>query len=301
MCDNTPIDVSNLPLSKQFSRRLIKPDTWVINCWSLSGESPNPHVLLGEKYAMVIDTTDTKLPLRKYLEAYVTEGKPIIVVSTHSHMDHTGGNGAFNDCPIYMSYIAWEEVQELRRKGEFQNPRHAGLVPGDYVPRILREGDVIDLGGREIEAVSFGGCHSASSMGLLDRTMGIFFPGDEMESGQVLMQGNFRGGRNSVERYKENLLNLKKRSDEFDMICPAHNGSPMSSKIIDSFLENCDRILSGVEGETDIGSLSYLLGPNEPRPPQRVKELRFDPLVRRSEWKGTSIVYSIDRIYRGEG
>lgn len=294
-----PIDVNSLPLNKQFSRRLIKPDTWVINCWSLSGESPNPHVLLGEKYAMVIDTTDTKLPLRKYLETYVTEGKPILVVSTHSHMDHTGNNGAFNDCPIYMSAVALEEVQALRRNGEFQNPRHAGLIPGDYVPRILKEGEVINLGGREIEAVSFGGCHSGSSIGLLDRTMGIFFPGDEMEAGQVLMQGDFRGGRNTVELYRENLLNLKKREKEFDMICPPHNGSPMSSRILDAFLENCDRILAGVEGERDIGSLSYLLGPHEPRPPERVQALRQDPMVRRSEWKGTSIVYSVDRIRRG--
>ncbi|MGN0998818.1 MAG: MBL fold metallo-hydrolase [Faecousia sp.] len=292
------MNTEQLPLNKTFSRRLIKPDTWVINCWSESMENPNPHVLIGKKYAMVVDTTDTRQPLREYLETYVTGGLPIVVASTHSHMDHTGNNGAFNDCPIYMSQIAWEEVQKLRSDGAFQKPRHLGLIQGDYVPHIVKEGDVIDLGEREIEVISFGGCHSNSSIGFLDRTYGIFFPGDEMESGQVLMQGDFRGGRNCVELYKENLIHLKRWEGQFDMICPPHNGTPVHAKVVDYFIENCERILSGIEGEQDIGSMSYLLGPHEPRSPERVKELRYDPTARRSEWMGTSIVYSIDRIFK---
>ena len=72
----------------------------------------------------------------------------------------------------------------------------------------------------------------------------------------------------------------------------------MHAKVVDYFIENCDRIMSGIEGERDIGSVSYLLGPHEPRSPERVKSLRFDPTARRSEWMGTSIVYSIDRIFK---
>ena len=82
------LNVKDLPLNKQFSRRLVKPDTWLINCYSESCEAPNPHVLIGERYALVIDTTDTKQDLRKYLEQYVTD-KPLMVASTHSHGDHT--------------------------------------------------------------------------------------------------------------------------------------------------------------------------------------------------------------------
>ena len=292
------LDVNQLPLNKKFSMRLIMPDSWAINCYSESGETPNPYVLLGTKAALIVDTTDTLLPLRDYIETYITGDLPIMVASTHSHMDHTGNNGAFNDCPIYMSQIAWEEVQEQRREGEFDTPRHRGLIQGDYVPTIIKPGDVIDIGERQIEAVEFGGCHSNSSIGYIDHGQRIFFPGDEMESGQVLMQGDFRGGRNCVELYRENLLRIKAREAEFDIICPPHNGTPMHRKIIDYFIENCDRILAGIEGEKDIGSMSYLLGPHEPRGPERVKELRFDPMSRRSEWKGTSIVYSLNRIYR---
>lgn len=289
------LNVNELPLNKQFSRRLIRPDTWLINSYSASSEAPNPHVLIGNDYALVIDTTDTKQNLRKYLELYVTD-KPLMVASTHSHGDHTLCNGLFNDCPIYMSEISWEEIQQNRETGF--NGKASDYIIGDYTPIIIKEGDIIDLGGREIEVISFGGCHSKSSIAYLDRKYGILFTGDEMESGQVLMQGEFRGGDNSVELYRENLLHLKERFDDFDMICPPHNGSPMHSTIIDYFIENCDRIMNGIEGDTDIGSISYLLGPNEPRSPENVARLRFDPTSRRSEWKGTSIVYSIERIFK---
>ena len=292
------IDVQTLPLHKKFSRRLVWKDTWLINCYSPSGESPNPHVLIGKEAALVVDTTDTHMPLREYLETYVTGDLPIWVASTHSHLDHTANNGSFNDCPIYMSAIAWEEIKEQRRNGSFQDPRHLGLIEGDYIPNIVKPGDIIDIGDRPIEVIEFGGCHSGSSIGFLDHKARIFFPGDEMESGQVLMQGEGRGGRNCVELYHENLLHLKEISSEFDLICPPHNGSPMHVSALDNFIENCERIMSGIEGDTDIGSISYLLGPHEPRSPEKVRRLRYDPNSRRSEWKGTSIVYSIDRIWK---
>lgn len=287
-----------IPVNKQFSRRLVKPDTWVINCYSESIASPNPHVLIGAAHALVIDTTDTKFSLREYIQKYVTD-KPLMVASSHSHFDHTLANGQFNDCPIYMSEIAWQEILQKRIVGF--GPKAEGHIIGDYTAHVLRPGDTIDLGGREIEAISFGGCHSLGSIGYLDKKYGIFFPGDEMESGQVLIQGDSRGGINSVELYLENLRGLKKRADEFDMICPAHNGTPMHAMVIDYFIENCERILSGIHGDKDVASMSYLLNPHESRPPEQVKALRSDPNIRRSEWMGTSIVYSLDRVFKARG
>lgn len=287
--------VADLPLNKQFSRRLIRPDTWLINCYSESLESPNPHVVIGDTYALVIDTTDTRLNLRAYIQEYITD-KPLIVASTHSHGDHTLANSQFSDCPIYMSHQAWVEIQEMREKG-LDERKAPYYTLGDYIPRILKEGDCIDLGGRVVEAVSFSGCHSGSSIAYFDRKYRILFPGDELEMGQVLIQGDFRGGANTVERYHRNLGHLKDYLPEIDLVCPPHNGSPIDGHVIDFFMENCQRIMSGIEGDRDIGSMTYLLAPHEPRSPQRARQLRFDPMSRRSEWKGTSLVYSINRIF----
>lgn len=292
--------VDELPLDKRFSRRLISPDTWLIDCYSDEGGIANPHLLIGEKAALIIDTADAKQPLREYIETYITGNLPLMVASTHSHFDHTGNNGQFNDCPIYMSGIAWEEIQVQRASGFFHRVKQDQYIEGDYVPHIVQEGDVIDLGNRQVEVIQFGGCHSSGSIGYLDRKYGIFFAGDEMESGQVLMQGDDRGGQNCVERMRDNLLHLRKWKDQIRMICCPHNGSPMHPLIADYFLENCQRIMSGVEGKKEIGSFTYLLAPNETRPPEKVNRLLNDPYVRRSEWKGTSIVYSTNRIFHSQ-
>ena len=63
-----------------------------------------------------------------------------MVASTHSHGDHTLCNGLFNDCPIYMSQIAWEEIQAGRATG-FKG-KDKDYIVGDYVPTIVKEGDI---------------------------------------------------------------------------------------------------------------------------------------------------------------
>lgn len=289
--------VDDLPLKRRFSMRLIAPDTWVIDCYSEEGGIANPHLLLGKKAALVIDTADARQPLRDYLQQYITGDLPILVASTHSHFDHTGNNGQFNDCPIYMSQIAWEEIQRQRETGFFEKEKKNQYIQGDYIPNIIQEGDRIDLGDREIEVISFGGCHSSGSIAFLDHKHGLFFPGDELESGQALMQGDDRGGENCVERMRDNILHLSSWKSEIKMVCSPHNGSPMDPQIIDFYLENCERILRGIEGSREIGSFTYLLGPNETRPAEKVQRLLHDPYTRRSEWKGSSIIYSTNRVY----
>ena len=55
--------------------------------------------------------------------------------------------------------------------------------------------------------------------------------------------------------------------------------------------------MSGIEGKRDISSASYLRGrPDHPRPAEAAK-LRMHPDYRRSEWKGTYIVYSVNRVF----
>ena len=58
--------------------------------------------------------------------------------------------------------------------------------------------------------------------------------------------------------------------------------------------------MSGIPGELDVASTSYLLNPFEGRDPAMGKKIREDPTILRSEWKGTSIVYSTERIMRAD-
>lgn len=268
-----------LPVSKHFSRRYIAEDTWVLKGFDWVTYTPHPHVIVGSRYAMVIDTTNLKLKIREYIEKYITE-KPLVVASTHSHFDHVDNNYQFEDCPIYMSEQCWKDIQEDRKKDTRR-------TLGEYTPVIVSDGDVIDLGGHEIECIGFGGCHSLSSMSFLDRKTGCLYTGDELEGGQVLLANGFP--KNCIELYRDKLEELKKRVEgRITMVCPPHNGTPWRPEIIDFMIENCERIMDGEKGETDVRSMSAL-------PPKG--ESFWGPEVRRHEWKGTSIIYDMNRIF----
>lgn len=284
--------VFELPVNKQFTMRLAKPDTWVITPYSPSWDVPRPHVLVGSKYALVIDPTDTPYNLRKFIEENITD-KPLIVADTHSHNDHTYNNYLFDDCTIYMSEKCKLELRERRN-----HPDEWHLVPELGMTHIsqndgtvIHGGETIDLGDRIIEAIEIKPCHSPTSILYLDKTKGILFTGDELETGQINLWNI------PVETFRQNLIDLKARRNEFDMICPPHNGSPVHADILDYFIENCDRVMSGIEGETDVASTSYLLNPFEPRGEDTIEYRRWDPVTKRSFWKGTAINYNVDLVF----
>ena len=296
------IDVFSLPIEKQFMRRLIKPDTWILNGFVEDCAAPHPHVVIGDEKAAVIDTTDLFYNVREYVEKIVTD-KPLVTISTHSHGDHTANNYQFADCPQYMSEICWEEIQQTR----INRPDWA---KGDYTPVIIKDGDIIDLGGRTLECIQFCGCHSDSSMVYLDSKYGCLFTGDEFEGGQVLIGTSVnRNNNNCIELYRDNLVALKKRVDgRATCICPPHNGSPLDILLLDYMIENCERIMAGHEGMKEIGSMSFGLNPQSyHNPPYTTNDedivdhsarlARYGEDGRRSEWMGTSIVYNAKRIF----
>ncbi len=292
------VDISSLPVNKQFTRRLIRPDTWIINPYDQNLAAPHPHIIIGEEYALLFDPTWTKLPLRQYIVECITD-KPVKVALSHAHHDHTNASWMFDDCEFFCSQSAWEELKARRELGE-EEGKWDGHKRGTFIPTILKPGDVIDIGGREIEVLPYKGCHSPGSLIYLDRKYGILFCGDEIECGQMLIGGK-RGSESCVELLKENLTGiLDGWKDVITTICPPHNGSPIDAAFLTYLVENCDRIMSGIEGMDDVGSLSYLYNPLEDRSPAKIEEILSDPKMKRSEWKGTSIVYSTDRIFKNQ-
>lgn len=279
-----------LPLIKQFHMRLAKPDTWIIEPFNPSSDTPIIYLLIGEESALVIDPTDTPYDLRAYIQTYVTQ-KPLIVANTHSHNDHTYANYLFDDCTIYMSEICQQDLRQART-----HPPKPDVLGNIHVSRnegtVVRPGDVIELGNRPVRVIGCEPCHAASSLMYLDEKVGVLFTGDEIDAGQVNIWNQ------SVEVFRDNIVMLLGLRDRFDTICCPHNGSPMHADALRYFLENCNRIMGGIEGDMDKGSTSYLLNPFEPRSPEIVAHRRWDPLVRRSEWMSTAINYNIDLIFR---
>lgn len=202
--------------------------------YMIAAQNVNCYLLIGQEKAMLIDTAYGEGDLR-YLVEQLTD-LPVTVVNTHGHFDHTGGNAFWKE--IWMGKGGEQDAKNV------QSIKH--LPYPDYKISFLEDGQVIDLGGREIEAISVG-AHHRSSFAFLDKKNRTLYTGDELESGQVLLfvSGEDVDQMSLVEKHQQNMKKLLAREAEFDRLMPAHNGAPISKSYISDFIGLADAILSG--------------------------------------------------------
>ncbi len=134
-------------------------------------------LIIGDKLALLLDTGYGIYDIKAYIST-ITD-KPLIVVASHGHMDHTGGNYLF-DC-VYISKLdeplcilhnspAW-------RKRVLNNAKKANLITDDFDEasfinkgaghlKILEDNTCFDLGTIKCHAVKMEG-HTKGSIGLL--------------------------------------------------------------------------------------------------------------------------------------
>lgn len=233
-----------------FSARLIADGTWTI-----SGDGCDCYLLEGTREAMMIDAGESKEDIRLFAER-LTSLPLNRVINTHSHFDHTGGNGYFNE--VLCTESAAKSVKNTM-----------GADPADYPLRYtctpVCDGDVLDLGKRRLQIIELN-CHSPGSIVILDLDRRLLFSGDEIESGQVLLLPGYAERRGQIHAkaasFVETCLCAMKRvkilESQFDAICPAHNGGPIHKSYVDRFIRLCEGILDGsISGNSKLSSPSY--------------------------------------------
>lgn len=223
--------------------------TWFIN---FMNGSENMYLLEGEKKALLIDTGYGAGNLRAFVEK-LTE-KPLLVVNSHYHPDHSAGNGEFER--VYMSSGAAVDAPSVELPGAV--PFDISKLPHpDYEKIYVGEGDSFDLGGRVIEVLDVKPAHCNSSLFFLDRGRRMLFCGDELEAGQVMMFDNSKNPnapydvRERLENFRANNCRLKALEDAYDWILPNHNGYPIAKSYIDDYIDLVDAVFAGTAAIED--------------------------------------------------
>lgn len=144
------------------------PHVWLFD----EDHSATGYLVVGSSLAMVIDTMCGKENLYDIVRT-ITD-LPVIVVNTHGHGDHIGGNWAFKtvylnpaDLPIVMEMLDEPEVKQLIEKEKLAFP--------EFLP--IRGGDVFDLGGLTCEIIDLPG-HTPGGICVLLKEERILFTGD---------------------------------------------------------------------------------------------------------------------------
>jgi glyoxylase-like metal-dependent hydrolase (beta-lactamase superfamily II) len=184
-----------------FSHRRIRDDLYLISephyHWS---NRANIWLIRGRDADMLIDTGLGVSSLKVYLAQLLD--KPLKVVASHVHFDHSGGCHEFEHVHIHANehaaLIGGDQDAMLAApehnfvpQQDFEQLPYAGFTASDYAVRAcpqatrLHHGDTIDLGDRAFEVLHLPG-HSPGSIGLFDRRAGQLFSGDVVYDGELL-------------------------------------------------------------------------------------------------------------------
>lgn len=215
--------------------------------WRIEDRGVRFFLLTGNKKALLIDSGMTIHNAKEIAES-ITK-LPVELLNTHGDMDHVGSNGEF--ASFYMSPSETSNYYNTQKKS------------GTFIP--VYEGDVLDLGERELEIMALPG-HTPGSIAVLDRNHRCLISGDPIQDGDIFMFGVQR----EMRAYIHSLQRLQKRAGEFDEIFPSHGSIPVGPEQIEKLIDGGRKILAGeIDGENlefhgipivryDIGAAAFL-------------------------------------------
>lgn len=217
------------------------------------------YLVEGKDYSLLIDSIIGIGNLKAYCETLTQ--KPIILVNTHAHSDHVGGNFHFDHCYMHHRDISFMQKSYVGITKEviFQTAKNMApkeisemMVPDDNFTdwnpiKIypLYDGDEFDLGDRKIEVVYVGG-HTEGSIVLIDHKTRICYSGDACNGNTLLEFPN----STSIVEYMKNLLHFKEHQSEFDKLYGGHETFSDTS-IIDEAIETVAKVIAGTDDKCE--------------------------------------------------
>jgi len=219
------------------------------------------NLIIGRDKAALIDTGCGIGNLRKAVEE-VTD-KPVIVINTHTHSDHLGSNSQFDEIAMFehpLSHRVSEKgvphqvlQTEILAENLVKEPWPRGFDPSGFavppfrVSHWLGDGDRLNLGGRDLEAIHTPG-EAPDHICLLDRADRILFCGDILLLGPVWT--HLEGG--SLQALIGSYRRLMGYFDEFDHLMPSHNQAWVDKDLLPETLAGAERVFGGEVESRDI-------------------------------------------------
>lgn len=202
-------------------------------------EKTHSYLLLGTKYALLIDTGLGIGNIKK--EVSKITDLPVIVVTTHAHWDHIGGHKLFNDIYVHKDDAQWLRdglpipISIIRKnivKEPFTKEPPEDFDINNYYPftsgviNILKDKEIINIGSRELKVIHTPG-HSPGHICLFEEKTGYLFTGDLIYLGTLYA---FYPSTNPID-YKKSIDKIYKLKG-ITKIFPGHNDLKIQKGII---------------------------------------------------------------------
>jgi glyoxylase-like metal-dependent hydrolase (beta-lactamase superfamily II) len=187
------------------------------------------YLIAGENAALLFDTGMGIGDIRK-VTTELTK-LPIVVLNSHTHNDHVGGNWQFDS--VYGMDTAFTRANARGSRDDAQAEVAPGEICGELprgfdrkayatkawnVKTYKHDGDRIDLGGRSLEIVATPG-HTPDAVCLLDREHGLLFTGDTYYPAPIWL---FRP-ETDLDAYDASIGRLAALEPKIRIVLGAHN------------------------------------------------------------------------------
>lgn len=138
------------------------------NIWQIAEDDGVYCTLIkGSEMAVLIDTGYGKRNLKTFVEANIVT--PYIVINSHGHPDHIGGNHWFDR--VYALKEEWDVIKYFEEN-----------KPEEYALEEIQIGQRISLGNLNIVVICLAG-HTKGSVGVIVEEEGILISGDALNEG----------------------------------------------------------------------------------------------------------------------
>ena len=209
----------------------ITPHLYLLN----DNNESTGYLVIGEKKALIIDTMNGYVDVHAVAREFTD--LPLMVVNTHGHPDHIYGNVYFDQ--VYMHPADMELADRF-----YEHPMYVEVMKqeGMKTPEALpiKEGDVIDLGGLELEVYDVPG-HTPGGICLLDRSDRILFSGDSIiEQCWMQLEESL-----PMEVFLKSLENLRKIREAYDMILCGHSRDVEDASLYEALTQAVREVCEG--------------------------------------------------------
>ena len=187
------------------------------------------YLIVGEKRALLFDTGMGISDIKK-VTAELTK-LPVIVLNSHTHNDHVGGNWQFDTVYGMDTDFTRQNARGSREdaQAEIAPDQVCGMLPKGFdaqnyatrpwkITAYTHDGDRFDLGGRSIEVVATPG-HTPDAISLIDRTNGLLFTGDTYYPAPIWL---FRP-ETDLKDYAASISRLNALAPDIRIVLGAHN------------------------------------------------------------------------------
>jgi glyoxylase-like metal-dependent hydrolase (beta-lactamase superfamily II) len=209
------------------------------------------YLIVGEKGALLFDTGMGISDIKK-VTAELTH-LPIVVLNSHTHDDHVGGNWEFATVYGMDTDFTRKNAQGSREdaQAEITPDQICGTLPKGFDAKAyatrpwkitfqLHNGDHFHLGGRTLEVIATPG-HTPDAISLIDRANGLLFTGDTYYPAPIWL---FRP-ETDLNAYAASIRRLAALAPQVKIVLGAHNLPVASPTVLPRLVAAFDAVRAG--------------------------------------------------------